>query len=172
MVMPMRTTGTAWITWRLPGGWRKPPREMEIAREMDPLSGIIREGMAFVRALSRKYDEAIEAYEDLIEFDPSFYKAHTSMGRAYLLKGMYAEAIGKLEDGRALAGDVVPSILGALERPTRAWGNHPEARRILAELHRAAPRRPVHSTCFAVIHLGLGEKDEAFQWLGTRRCRP
>ncbi len=138
--------------------------QLEIALELDPRNAITRESLAFLHTLARRYDDAIAAYEQLAEFDPSFHKAYTSMGRAYLLKGCYAKAIEKLEAGRAIAGDA-SSILGALGEAHARAGNPAEGRRFLEELHGAAARRPVHATSFAVIHLGLGEHDEALRWL-------
>jgi serine/threonine-protein kinase len=86
---------------------------MEIARQLDPLSVIIQEGRGYLLTLARRYDEAIAVYRALAELDSSFYKAYTSMGRAYSLKGMYGAAIAMLEKGRAMAGEV-PSVLGVL----------------------------------------------------------
>jgi TolB-like protein/Tfp pilus assembly protein PilF len=139
-------------------------REIEIARELDPLSSIILEGRAYLSTLARNYDDAIEKFEAIIQSDPSFYKAYTSMGRAYIQKGMYARAIENLEIGRALGG-AVPSTLGAIGDAWGRSGNAAEARRILAELHRMALDRPVHATSFARVHMGLGEKQEALTWL-------
>ena len=85
-----------------------------------------------------------------------------------------AAAIEKLEEGRALAGDA-PNILGALGEAHARARNPAEARRLLARLHDIASQRPVSSTSFALIHLGLGEKNEALTWLESaspvRRCQ-
>jgi tetratricopeptide (TPR) repeat protein len=116
--------------------------------------------------LSKRYDEAIEEYRQTLDLDCFFYKAFTSMGRAYTQKGMYEEAISMLQKGRSLSGDM-PNILGALGQ-TYALANRPaDARRLLEELAELARRRHVASTCFALIHLGLGEKDQALDWLET-----
>ena len=139
-------------------------REIDIARELDPLSSIILEGRAFLSTLGRNYDDAIEKFEALVQSTLFSTKGYTSMGRAYIQKGMYAKALEKLEIGRALGG-AVPSTLGAIGDAWARSGNTAEARRILAELHRLALERPVHSTSFALVHLGLGEKHEALTWL-------
>ena len=135
-----------------------------IALALDPLSSIIREGDAFLWTLAREYDLALAAFAELTRSDPSFYKGWTSMGRAYLLKSMYAEAIEKLETGRSLAGDL-PNIIGALGEAHARAGNRAEARRLLDSLHALQRYRPVHAPAFALIHLGLGEKDAALEWL-------
>ena len=114
--------------------------------------------------LSRRYDEAIEEYRQMLELDCFFYKAFTAMGRAYTQKGMYEEAITMLQKGRSLSGDI-PNILGALGQ-TYALASRPaEARRLFQELSELAKRRHVPSSCFALIHLGLGEKERALEWL-------
>jgi tetratricopeptide (TPR) repeat protein len=88
------------------------------------------------------------------------------MGRAYTQKGMYEEAISMLQKGRSLSGDI-PSILGALGQTYALANRAGDARRLLEELAELAKRRHVSSTCFALIHLGLGEKEQALDWLET-----
>ena len=148
------------------GRWEEAFQEIEIALQLDPLSPIIREGKGLLLMLCKRYDEAIEEYRQTLDLDCFFYKAFTGMGRAYTQKGMYEEAITMLQKGRSLSGDI-PNILGALGQ-TYALANRPaDARRLLQELAELAKRRHVSSTCFALIHLGLGEKEQALEWLET-----
>jgi hypothetical protein len=77
---------------------------------------------------------------------------------------MYEKAIEMLQKGRALVGDI-PNILGALGQAQGLSGNVSEARGLLLRLQEIAAVRPVPSTCFALVHLGLGEKDAALTWL-------
>src|SRR5260370_30122543 len=138
--------------------------EIDIAQQLDPLSPIIREGRGLVFMLSRRYPEAIEEYRQILELDCFFYKAFTSMGRSYTQMGMYEEAITMLQKGRSLSGEI-PNILGALGQ-TYALASRPaEARRLLEELSELAKRRHVPSTCRALIHLGLWEKQQALDRL-------
>ena len=44
-------------------------------------------------------------------------------------------------------------------------GDRPKAEQILRELEEMAKRQYVSSTAFADIHLGLGEKEKALDWL-------
>jgi serine/threonine-protein kinase len=143
--------------------------EIEIAQQLDPLSPIIYDGKGFLHLLSRRYDEAIEQYRQMLELDCFFYKAFTAMGRAYTQKGMYEEAITMLQKGRSLSGDI-PNILGALGQ-TYALASRPaEARRLLDELTELSKRRHVPSSCFALILCGLGDKGRALDWL-ENGCR-
>jgi tetratricopeptide (TPR) repeat protein len=44
-------------------------------------------------------------------------------------------------------------------------GDRPKAEQILRELEELAKRQYVSSTAFAMIYLGLGEKEKALDWL-------
>ena len=138
--------------------------ELEIALQLDPLSSIIHEGRASFSIWRRQYDEAVRRYCEIREFDPTFYKAYTGLGRVYALQGKYTDALAMLEKGRALAGDV-PNILGAMGEIFALSGDTASARGILAELTARALDSYVPSTCFARVHSGLGEVERALDWL-------
>lgn len=138
--------------------------ELEIALQLDPLSSIIHEGRASFSIWRRQYDEAVRRYCEIREFDPTFYKAYTGLGRVYALQGKYTDALAMLEKGRALAGDV-PNILGAMGEIFALSGDTASARGILAQLTARALDSYVPSTCFARVHSGLGEAERALDWL-------
>jgi serine/threonine-protein kinase len=148
------------------GRFDRAEEQLRIASQLDPLSHIIREGVPFLKMLQRDYDGAIEGYRELVEFDPSFYKGYTSMGRAYAQQGKYLDAIAMLEKGRTLAGDV-PNILGVMGQVYALAGEPARAREVLVKLAELAARSYVPSTVFAIVHLGLGENHRALEWLET-----
>lgn len=143
--------------------------EVDLSLQLDPLSGILREGRAYLLMLERRYEEAALRLRELIGDDPSFYKAYTSLGRVYAQTGQYREALAMLQKGRSLAGDV-PNILAAMGQVHGLAGDAPRARGLLAELEAMAKRIYVPSTCFAVVHLGLQDHGRALEWLETG-CR-
>ena len=136
---------------------------LRIAHELDPLSPSINEHLAWPAYYSRDYDRAIEQFKKTIEMEPGFKNVHYRLGLAYLQKGMYDEAIVKMNDAQKISYD----------RDAVAWlgyayglmGRKEEARAVLANLHKMAAERYVPSYGFAIVHLGLGETDEAFEWL-------
>ena len=148
--------------------------EAELAVSLDPLSAIAQEGRGFVLMVSRRYEEAIEQYRLLLEFEPSFYKAWTSQGRVYAQMGDYARAIKMYEKGLQLGG-TIPNILAALGQSHALNGETDRAREILQQLHEMSSSASrtgsgtsaVPATCFAIVHLGLGENDRALEWLET-----
>jgi serine/threonine-protein kinase len=146
------------------GRFEEARAHVNIAAGMDPLSPIIPEGAAFLYTLARRYDDALTAFARLIETHPSFHKGYSSSGRALLLQGKPREAIAMLEQGIAQAGRI-PSIVGALGEAHGRLGNHAQARCILGELKALAARQPVYSVAYAIVHLGLGEKEAALDHL-------
>jgi serine/threonine-protein kinase len=142
--------------------------ELDIAVQLDPLSSVLHEGRAYFSLLRRDYEDAIRQHREVLEFDPGFYRACTAIGRAYIQLGRYSEALEMLEKGRSLGGDV-PHILGAIGQAFALSGDDRAARGVLAKLQLLAAQGYVPSSCFAVVHLGLGENEIALDWL-ERGC--
>ncbi|HOC16814.1 MAG TPA: protein kinase [Vicinamibacterales bacterium] len=139
--------------------------ELDLARQLDPLSAIIQEGKPYLLMMQRRYDEALAGFKALADLQPGFYKAYTTMGRTYSLMGRYEEAIAMLERGRELSGGEVPNILGALGQSFGLAGRPDRARELLDQLAALSREKYVPATCFALIHAGLGEHDAAVDWL-------
>jgi TolB-like protein/Flp pilus assembly protein TadD len=139
-------------------------QEVETAERLDPLSGIVRETCGYLLLLNRKYEEALEVYQGLLAFDPDYNKAYGAMGRAYAQMGRYAEALSMFYKRRTLAGDV-PNILAAMGQVYALAGDESRARAILAELEAMAERMYVPFTSFAIVNIGLGEKERALDCL-------
>ncbi|HEY2014006.1 MAG TPA: tetratricopeptide repeat protein, partial [Bryobacteraceae bacterium] len=112
----------------------------------------------------REFETAIEGYREILTFDPSFYKAYTSMGRAYAQMGRYSEALAMMQKGNSLSGDL-PSIVAAMGHVYGLSGDESRAREMLAELDRQSQTRYVPHTCFAILHLGLGDHEKALECL-------
>jgi TolB-like protein/Tfp pilus assembly protein PilF len=138
--------------------------ELRLAHDLDPLSPIILEGCGYVHILCRDYPKALTAYRELADLDPTFYKAYSSMGRVLCLMQRYDEAIAAFERARVLGGSV-PSILSALGETLARAGRLGEARRLLQELHAMEDTRWVPASCFAILHLGLGDHRAALTHL-------
>jgi TolB-like protein/Tfp pilus assembly protein PilF len=146
------------------GRFSEAETELDAAHKLDPLSPVVTEGQAFLRFLRREYRDAIAKYSEIIKSDPSFYKAYASMGRACLHFGDHDRAIKMLEKALSLAGEV-PTIFGALGQAYGMSGDRMAASHVLDKLRQIAAVRPVPSTCFGLVHLGLGEKEVALDWL-------
>jgi serine/threonine-protein kinase len=140
--------------------------EVQSARELDPLSLILSEGIAYVKMLRGDYEQAAEEFRQIAGLDRGFYKAYSGLGRVYSLMGRYDESLAMLEKARAITGDL-PSIVGALGQVQALSGKEDQARECLRKLHHMSHSRHVQSVAFAILHLGLGEIDQSLTWLET-----
>jgi TolB-like protein/tetratricopeptide (TPR) repeat protein len=138
--------------------------EMEIAIQFDPLSSVLYESRAYLWILERQYEKALQGFREILKFEPNYYRAYTGMGRAYSLLGRHVEALAMLEKGRSMA-DEVPNILAAMGHVFGLSGDHASARGILAQLEARSREVYIPCTCFAIVHLGLGEHEQALDWL-------
>jgi TolB-like protein/class 3 adenylate cyclase/tetratricopeptide (TPR) repeat protein len=139
-------------------------REIEKARELDPLSLAINTGVGHVLYLSRQYDRAIEEYRRAVELDPDFMATHVWFGRPYLEKGMYAEAISELEIAVKLSGESTLA-LAMLGHGLASAGRRNEAIQILEKLRERSQSQYVPSYWIAVIYNGFPDREQVIQWL-------
>ena len=96
--------------------------------------------------------------------DANFWLSHINIGRAYTQKRMYAEAISELQKARALSvGNT--EALSFLGFAYAAAGRREAALRTLRELDEQAQRGYVPPYHLAIVHAGLGDKNQAFVWL-------
>jgi serine/threonine protein kinase/Flp pilus assembly protein TadD len=137
--------------------------EMIRAQELDPLSLIINAEVGLMYRYARQPDKAIEQLRKTIEMDQSFYFAHWSLGRAYVMKGAFSEALSEYQIARRLVDD--PYILGMMGHAYAVSGRRDEALKTIDQLKEISKRQYVKANAFAEIYAGLGDKDQAFQWL-------
>jgi TolB-like protein/tetratricopeptide (TPR) repeat protein len=133
------------------------------AVELDPLSLIINSDLGTNYYYARRYDEAIDQLRKTLDMDSGFYYAYFTLGPALEMKGARDAAIGEYQKARALNDD--PSVLGLLARAYGLSGNKTEAGKILDRLKELSKDRYVSAYSFALIYLGLGDKEEALGWL-------
>jgi TolB-like protein/Tfp pilus assembly protein PilF len=137
--------------------------EVKRAIELDPLSLVINTDLGSSLCRARRYDEAIQQLRKTLEMDPEFYYAHWNLGLALEGKGAFDAAIGEYLKARALTDD--PAMLGRLGHAYAASGRKSEALKVRDELQEIGRNRYVSAYSFAIICIGLGEKEEALRWL-------
>jgi TolB-like protein/Tfp pilus assembly protein PilF len=137
--------------------------EMKRALELDPLSVIINADLGSVLCSARRYDAAIEQLRKTVEMDPRFYYAHWNLGVALEVKGLVDQAAVEYEEAIALDDDPLSS--GLLAHLYAKIGQKDKALQIQERLREVSKQRYVSPYIFAMIHLGLGEKDQAIDFL-------
>jgi len=138
--------------------------EMKKALELDPLSLVLKAGIGWQYYFAREYDQAIAALQKTLELDANFLFARDLLGQTYTQKGMHEQAIAEIEKAVALSNRRTLS-LRALGHAYALAGKPEAARQILAELKQLAAQKYVSAYDIALVHAGLGEKDQAFEWL-------
>ena len=133
------------------------------AIELDPLNSFFQAALAYFLYHARRYDDAIVQIRRTLELDPTSTLAHHLLGCCLLWKGDTAGAIAEFQRSKIMvAGAWYQGLLGYAYAIS---GDRPKAEQILRELEEMAKHQYVSSTAFADIHLGLGEKEKALDWL-------
>jgi serine/threonine-protein kinase len=86
------------------------------------------------------------------------------LGWAYGYESRFDEAIPCFDRAVKLSGHL-PWFLASLGWAYGASGRAPEARDVLSELSSRRRVEYVRSLCFALVHMGLNERNEALEWL-------
>jgi TolB-like protein/Tfp pilus assembly protein PilF len=135
------------------------------AAELDPLSVIINADLAWTYASAHRLDEAEAQARKTLEIDPRFFLAHYYLGGLRQAKGQLPEAISEFRQAFDLNGDFYS--LAMLGQAYARAGNKAEAQKILARLNEEAKSRHVSPYAWALLYLGLGDKNRALDELET-----
>jgi len=133
------------------------------ALEVDPLSLPGSAQLAFTLYLSRHFEEAIGQARATLEMDPTFSLAHFFLGMSYLQVRDYDSAARSFQAAYDQTG--ISINLGGLGYAQAAGGHGDQARETIAKLTEARPKRYVAPLSIAFIFIGLGDLDQAFEWL-------
>lgn len=136
-------------------------RYTQRAVKLDPLSTTVRNAMGQVYYLNRDFDLALENYEEALSLDRSDPSLHFYVGLAYEQMHQYEEAIAEFESATELS-DRAPLYLCALGHAYGQAGMRMQALEILQELQQAGDSTPFN---MAIVHLGLGDGEEALDLL-------
>jgi len=134
-----------------------------IAAELDPVSAYALQSVAGYFSVMGRYDEAIEGFRDALSIEPRFGLSHQGLGLAYLLNGMHTEALAELKAATELMH--APRTEALLGYAYAVAGQPAEAERILNTFLDRASREPFPALPIALVYIGLGDKDRAFEWL-------
>jgi len=139
--------------------------EAKRARELDPLSPFVNNGLARQYYLARQYDAAITQCRVALEIEPAYVPARIQLALAYEQKGRIEDAIGELEKARAVAS-ALPVVHALLAHAYATAGRGADAQRELDVLTKAAARNQYVSPSYlAIVAIAMGHKDRAFAYL-------
>jgi TolB-like protein len=134
------------------------------SQELDPLSLIINVAIGWAFYNARRFDEAIEQLLRTAELDPNYPMTYWILGLLYRATGRYDMAIAAGEKAVTLSGGS-PLMRAALAHTYGKSGRAKDALQVLDDLTELAKHKYVAPHFFAGIHLGLGENDQAIEYL-------
>ena len=138
-------------------------REAQKALDLDPFETIINTHMEWCFFYARQYDRALAKCRQTLRNDPNFLMSKLILGHIYERKQMYPEAIAALQDSVRLSKD--DAALGYLGNALAVAGRNEDALRVLSDLQRISKERHVSPYSIALLYVGLGDKNRAFEWL-------
>ncbi len=140
-------------------------REARAALALEPLSLPANTTLGYVFYAAKRYGDAEAQLRRTLELDPGFVPARRVLGLALVLAGKPAEAIPVLERAAQLAGET-PASLADLAMARARSGDAAGAKRLLTRLlDRQQQAEYVAPDGIAQVHLGLGDRAGAVQWL-------
>lgn len=134
------------------------------AREIDPFTPLANALEGQFLFYGGRYDEAIDRLEKTLELDPNFWAAYNTLGRVYIHQERWDEAIAALIKARELSGgstEPVTQMGYALAKS----GKRARAQETLEELKTFSKNSYVPAYNFAMIYNGLGEREQALNYL-------
>ena len=148
--------------------------EIKRGQELDPLSVSFNSNLALFLFFRHDFERSIAQARKTLEMEPDFSTARATLGLSYEQKGSNKEAIAELTRAQQAAGDV--AFAAWLGHVLAQDGQLSEARRILSAIEEHAKRNYVPPYNVALLHAGLGERQQAMDWLekgvGDRSLRP
>ena len=138
--------------------------EIKRAQELDPLSLIISAVSGRIYYCSRRYDQAIDQLNKTLQMEKQFGPASAFLAQTYAMKGMHEQAIatGQVPVKSAPGVSVYLTILGTAYATA---GKRRESESVLDELRDLSKRQYVQPSYIAMLYSGLGDRDQAFDWL-------
>lgn len=137
--------------------------ELRVAMKLDPLSAQIPQGLGIALLQLGEYDRAIEEMRTAVDLERNFHTTNYMLGWLHERKGELAEAVGYFE--KVVATDDSPMYLAALGYAYAIHGFTDKARDVLDQLQKQSEENFVSQYSLAMVHAGLGEADQAFEYL-------
>ncbi len=145
------------------GRWREALHEMRRALELDPVSPAMNRDLGQLLFMQRDYDQAIEQFRRTRDLDPDFIGVYYWLGRAYEQKNLPEKALAAFEQ-RLLFGTNT-RVLAAIAHLHAISGNRADALERLRQLEESTEGGRVPPLDLATVYVGLGETDQAFEFL-------
>lgn len=138
--------------------------EIGRAQELNPLALEVNNCAAVIFNCVNEFDKSVEACETMFRIDHNFLPAYQDLAEAYLEKSRFDDAVEVLQKALLISKGAAP-VKARLGFAYARAGKTEKAREVLHELEVDSTQKYVTPIAFAIVHCGLGEKDESIKWL-------
>lgn len=150
------------------GRWAEAIKMARQAQDLDPLSAWVNGLAGWTIYVQRQYEQAAAELRKALEVDPSSLLALSGLGMVRAQEMMYEDAL-KFLQRLVNISKREPYTLGLLGMIYGKARNISQAQAILDELRERSKNVYVMPLSLAQVWIGLGEKDQAFEWLEKAR---
>jgi TolB-like protein/DNA-binding winged helix-turn-helix (wHTH) protein len=147
----------------LMGRFDQAEKQIEQARQLDPLSLIIATDRGVFLYYARRYDAAIVQLQSVLEMDPAYPRAGM-IDEAYVESGRRAEGLAHLEAWEKVPRDT-PWAWGQKAYLYGRLGRMAEAHHALDRLLEKNRAQEIDPIVIAVAYLGFRDRNHALDWL-------
>ena len=136
--------------------------QSRLASDLAPFSPVAKVNVCRVLYFARQFDSTAACTAEVLREDPDYVIAQYILGYAHLKRGMYADAVRIFEKLYEKDRSLGAAPLGFAYGKSGEAGKALEVLRSVQELS-----RPDYSLSQerAIIYIGLGDRDKAFEWL-------
>jgi TolB-like protein len=138
---------------------------LDIVQQTDPRRMV---GVHTTRAIGyywgRDYERAAQEAARAMELDPDYFMPHFILGRAYARMGKGSQAIAELKH-KAASAEESPLMSAALGLAYGTSGQTRQTQKIVQAFSAFAKKRYIPATYFGMLYAGLGDQEEALNWL-------
>ena len=162
---PGYATGHHWYSFVLlaTGQAEQALVEAHTALELDPSSLSIRRGLGWLYYYTRRYESAVYHLRRAIAMNPTSEDTYRILGLVLTQQGAYDEAERAFREAITLSPELSYATAG-VAHVLALRGRRREAEALLAELEARARNHYVSPVAFCIVHLGLRNIDQAFEW--------
>ncbi|HLN97606.1 MAG TPA: tetratricopeptide repeat protein [Pyrinomonadaceae bacterium] len=166
---PSNAQASLWYAYYLAftGRFNDSIATINIALQLDPLSSPVTRSAAELLYFAGRFDESIDRFDEAIEMD-SHYLGHLELGRVYEHRKLYQRAFEEFRKAKELSHDSTES-LASLAHCHAVSGQTADAELLLRDLTRLSEQQYISPYDLALIHKGLGQREECYKWL-NRAC--
>lgn len=139
-------------------------REVQVAHRLDPLSLAINTDIGFHHYYNGRYPEALAQLKSVLDMKSDFLLAHLWLARTYLQMERLDEALAETAFAESKAREW-PVLIAARGFTHGVAGRKEDANAVLREMEALSRNRFVTAYGVALVHAGMHQKAEAFDWL-------